>query len=260
MKLCANISLLFTERPMLERFSAARDCDFNAVEIQFPYTEDLAELVLRQKDAEIATPLINVPAGDLMSGGCGLASHPKRRDSFKRAVEQAMVYAETLKIEKVNLLAGCTDPASELEHHYDTFLENLNYCADQFNSLGITTVFEAINTEDMPGFLIHSTEQMLQVIKDLNHNNVAMQYDLYHMSKMKQPISEQLPQIIEHIGHIQFADTPDRHQPGSGNMPFEELMTQIKGLNYQHWVGAEYKPSAITEDSLAWMSYFERSD
>jgi len=244
---------------MLERFSAARDCDFNGVEIQFPYTEDLAQLVIRKNEAEIATPLINVPAGDLMSGGYGLASHPKRRDQFKRAVEQSISYAEALDIEKINVLAGRTDTDIDTQHHYDTFLENLNYCADQFHSLGITTVFEAINTEDMPNFLIHRTEQMLQVIEDLNHNNVAMQYDLYHMSKMNEPISEQLPQIIQHVGHIQFADTPDRHQPGSGNLKFEELMTQIKGLNYQHWIGAEYKPSAITEDSLAWKSYFERS-
>lgn len=257
MKLCANLSLLFTEHPLLDRFAAASDCGFNAVEIQFPYEAPLGELLVRKNDNQLQLPLINVPAGDLMTGGCGLASHPKRRDQFKHAVDECLIYAEALGVERVNVLAGRTDAEFSREQHYDTFLENLNYCADQLKALGVLTVFEAVNTEDMADFLIHNTEHMQQVLHNLNHSNLAMQYDLYHMAKMQQPIAEQLPDIIDNIGHIQFADTPDRHQPGTGDLPFTDLLQQLRNLSYSHWIGAEYKPQGKTAESLEWMELFE---
>ncbi len=259
MKLCANISMLFTEYSLLDRFEAARNCGFSAVEIQFPYGESATDLSKRKRDSDLSVALINCPAGDLMSGGFGLASHPQRRDEFFRAVEQAVTYAEALDVKKINLLAGRADPNVAVEHHRDVFLENLNDCATQLKTLGITTVFEAINTIDMPNFLIHRTEQMLEVLSDLNHDHVAMQYDLYHMAKMQQPIKEQLPDIIHHIGHIQFADTPDRQQPGTGDLPFEDLMRQLNDLNYQQWIGAEYKPSEDTANSLEWKRWYDRN-
>ncbi|MGH1371850.1 MAG: hydroxypyruvate isomerase family protein [Cellvibrionaceae bacterium] len=259
MKLCANLSMLFTEHALLDRFDAARDCDFSAVEIQFPYQQTLSELVRKKRENELEIALINLPAGDLMEGGFGLASHPKRRDAFFRAIEQAAQYAEALDVGRVNVLAGRTDPSFAEEHHRDVFLENLNDCANQLKTLGIKTVFEAINTVDMPDFLISRTDQMLQVISDLNHSHVAMQYDLYHMTKMQQPIKDQLPDIIQHIGHLQFADTPNRQQPGTGDLPFEELMSQLQGLNYQQWVGAEYHPSDSTADSLEWKNWYQEN-
>ncbi len=257
MKLCANLSQLFTEHEFPERFRAARDCGFSAVEIQFPYTEEAPTLKQEIANNQLHVALINVPAGDLMDGGYGLASHPKRRDEFKHAVEQSLLYAETLSVESVNVLAGKLDPDYDREHLYDTFLENLDYCANQLSQHGIATTFEAINSEDMPDFLINCTEHMLKTIRDLNNRHVSMQYDLYHMAKMGEPISQQLPTIIEHIGHIQFADTPKRQQPGTGELPFQELMTQLRGLNYQHWVGAEYKPSGTTASSLEWKDWFD---
>jgi len=257
MKLCANLSMLFSEHSFLDRFNAARDCGFSAVEIQFPYTEQASSLKQEIDNNQLQVALINVPAGDLMEGGYGLACHPKRRDEFKHAVEQSIVYAETLSAERVNLLAGVGDPDYEREHLYDTFLENLDYCAHQLSQHSIDTTFEAINTEDMPGFLINCTEHMLQTIRDLNNRHVSMQYDLYHMTKMRAPISHELPDIIQHIGHVQFADTPQRHQPGTGSLPFEELMSLLKGLNYQHWIGAEYKPRGKTAEGLEWKDWFD---
>ncbi|MAZ88187.1 MAG: hydroxypyruvate isomerase [Cellvibrionaceae bacterium] len=257
MKLCANLSLLFTEHKFLERFGAARDCGFSAVEIQFPYSEQAPALQQEIDNYQLQVALINIPAGDLMDGGYGLASHPKRRDQFKRAVEQCLLYADALAVERVNLLAGNQDPDYDREHLYDTFLENLDYCATQLSQHNIATTFEAINTEDMPNFLINCTEHMVKVIRDLNNRHVSMQYDLYHMAKMREPISQQLPDIIQHIGHVQFADTPDRQQPGTGELPFEELMMLLSSLNYQHWVGAEYKPSNKTAASLEWKDWFE---
>lgn len=258
MKLCANISLLFTEEPLPERFPAAAEHGFAAVEIQFPYTEDLSLLRDKQQQAGIAVALINLPAGDLVHDEAGLACCPRRVDEFKRAVDQCLPYAERLKVDCVNVLAGRCADINRAEHGYETFLRNLEYAADHLRDIGVRTVFEAINTFDIPDFLLHSSAHMQQVIRDLNHSNLAMQYDIYHMARMGEAISEQLPALVSHIGHIQFADTPGRHEPGSGELPLADLWQQLRELRYPHWIGAEYHPSGRTADSLEWMSSFSR--
>lgn len=258
MKLCANISLLFTEYTLLDRFSAALDCGFNGVEIQFPYTTNLNELCRAQAKSGLKIPLINIAVGDLMEGGEGLACAPKKRDEFKRAVEQCLTYAQALGVEQVNVLAGRCLNERQNEHYYDTFLSNLDYAADQLHSIDVGTVFEAINTIDVPHFLIDGVEQMQKVMNDLNHPNLSMQYDIYHMAKMNEPIIEQLPNIIHQIGHIQFADTPDRQEPSSGTLAFTEIFNTIKANNYQGWLGAEYHPSQKTEKTLSWMDLTHR--
>lgn len=260
MKLCVNLSLMYHEHELIDRFSAAKRDSFNAVEIQFPYSNRYQDLHRELQRNEQTLVLINLPAGDLMSGGAGLACHPQKVDEFKFAVDQCLVYAQELDVKCVNLLAGRAENPKRADEHYDIFLSNLDYCADQLQSIQVKTVFEAINTVDMPDFLIHSTDQMLQVMKDLNHPNVAMQYDLYHMSRMAEPIAEQLPQIIGDIGHIQFADTPDRHQPGTGNLPFSQLITQLRGLDYKQWISAEYNPDGPSSDSLDWLQLFNNTE
>ncbi|GAA5317661.1 MAG: TIM barrel protein [Candidatus Pelagadaptatus aseana] len=252
LKLCANISLLFGEYSLCDRFRAALDNGFQAVEIQFPYDTSLSELIEVKRETGLQLPLINVPAGDLMNGGEGLAANPKCRDAFKRAVEQCLSYAEPLGVEKVNVLAGRCYQDTETERYYDQFLHNLDYAADQLQSIGVQATFEAINTFDMPHFLIHSFASMQQVLSDLNHTNVAMQYDLYHMARMGEDLTQQLGSHLPQIGHIQFADTPDRHEPGSGNLNLQPLLQLLRDKGYRHWVGAEYKPSGKTADGLGW--------
>jgi hydroxypyruvate isomerase len=253
LKLCANISLLFNEYPLTDRLAAAADQGFNAVEIQFPYEAPLTDLQQAQQRHQLQIPLINVPAGDLMQGGEGLASSPKQRDAFKRAVDECLVYADGLNVACVNVLAGrCMDEASK-ERYYDTFLHNLDYAADQLASIGVRALFEAINTCDMPNFLIHSVKHMQQVLKDLNHRNLAMQYDIYHMARMNEPVALQLDNLLDDIGHIQFADTPHRHEPGTGELDFHDLIERLARQNYSGWLGAEYKPSDKTDKTLQWI-------
>lgn len=258
MKLCANISLLFTEDPLPERLCSAAAHGFNAVEIQFPYTEDLILLRDKQQQAGVTVALINVPAGDLANDPLGLACAPARVDEFKRAVDQCLDYASRLQVDAVNVLAGRCAEAGRREYCYEVFLRNLEYAADLLRELGVRTVVEAINTFDVPDFLLHCSAQMQQVIRDLNHGNVAMQYDLYHMSRMGEDISEQLPELINNIGHIQFADNPGRHQPGTGKLPLEKWWQQLRELQYPHWISAEYHPAGTTGSSLDWMSWFDR--
>ncbi len=253
LKLCANISLLFSEYPLIERFAAAADQGFRAVEIQFPYELTVPELCKVQQRYDLQVPLINVPAGDLMEGGEGLASVPKQRDAFKRALDECVTYAEALNVESVNVLAGRCHDKAQRERYYDTFLHNLDYAADQLRSIGVKALFEAINTFDMPDFLIHNTAHMQQVLKDLNHGNIAMQFDIYHMARMNEPVADQLTELLCDIGHIQFADTPLRHEPLSGDLDFLTLIQCLIQQNYQGWMGAEYKPAGKTSDGLKWI-------
>lgn len=258
MKLAANVSMLFTELPLLERFCAAKSVGFNAVEIQFPYVEPIVDIKEQLKKHELECVLINVPAGDLMEGGEGLASVPGKEAEFAAALVECLSYVTALGVKCVNVLPGrCLDD-SKRSLYLETFKRNLNTAAGMFKSLGVTVTFEAINTFDMPKFLIHSVEQMLDVIEETECDNIKMQFDIYHMARMEGEDLNNLISCFNHqIGHIQFADVPGRGEPGSGRLDFNEIFETIKNSEYQGWVGAEYKPTKYTQNTLGWMKDIE---
>lgn len=252
LKFTANLSLLFTELDLIDRFAAAKQHGFTAVEIQFPY--DLSPKTLQQvlQNNELKLVLFNVAADDLMQGGEGLACVPEKREQFRHALQQAVDYARVLKPEVINILAGrCFDNA-RLADYTQTFKDNLLLAADMFAPLGIKTVFEAINTHDMPAFIIHSGELMLAVLAELQHPNLFMQYDIYHASRMGADPAQFIRQYADKIGHIQFADSPNRGQPNTGQLDFQQLFSVIEQSNYAGWLGAEYKPVGSTIESLNW--------
>ncbi len=249
----ANLSLLFTEYTLINRFKAAKYAGFNAVEIQFPY--DLSAAAIKNKLDEYGLKLVlfNVAAADLLQGGEGLACVPEKRDQFKQAVFQSVNYAELLKPEAINVLPGrCLDDR-RLEYYRETFHQNLSFAADAFSPLGIKTVFEAINTHDMPGFIVHSGAQMLDVLKHLHHPGLFMQYDIYHLQMMGEKPEQFIAEHADKIGHIQFADCPGRGQPGTGQIDFDRLFSVIEKTTYSRWVRAEYKPAGTTTESLVWL-------
>jgi hydroxypyruvate isomerase len=256
LKFTANLSMLFTEQPLIERFKAAKQAGFNAVEIQFPY--DLSPATVREMLDEHGLKLVlfNVAADDLLQGGEGLAAVPEKRDRFKRAVEQTLEYAERLKPEVINILPGRCLDSSRLEHYLATFKDNLCFAADAFSPLGIKTVFEAINTHDMPGFIIDSTRQMLDILGQLNRPDLFMQHDIYHMQMMGEPVENFIAEHAGQIGHIQFADCPGRGQPGTGQIDFDRIFSAISASNYAGWVGAEYRPVGNTTESLDWLKSY----
>lgn len=248
----ANLSLLFTELDLIERFSAAKQHGFSAVEIQFPYSipAPILEQVLQETGLKLV--LFNVAADDLMQGGEGLACVPEKREQFQLALNQAVSYARFLKPVAINILAGrCFNEARQSEY-LKTFKDNLLLAANTMARLGIKTVFEAINTSDMPNFLIHSGAQQLAILNELNHPNLFIQYDIYHASKMGENAVEFIGQYADKIGHIQFADCPNRGQPNTGIINFPELFKMIEQARYSGWLGAEYKPIGTTSESLAW--------
>ena len=252
LRFSANLSLLFTEVPLQQRFKAASEQGFKAVEIQFPY-ELSAETIRQELDAQqLKLILFNVAADDLLQGGEGLAAVPEKQQQFKLAIAETLAYARTLKPNAINILPGRCFDKTRLSSYQQTFNENLRYAIDAFSPLGIKTVFEAINTIDMPEFIIYSSKQMLAVMQEINHPDLLMQYDIYHMLMMQEDPASFIPQYAYKIGHIQFADCPDRHQPGTGNMDYQQIFSLIKASLYHGWVGAEYKPLNNTLTSLNW--------
>ena len=256
----ANLSLLFTEIPMLERFKAANECGFRGVEIQFPY--DLpAELIYEQLDKnDLELILINVPAGDLMNGGEGLAAVPSKRDKFIEAVKIAVKYAEILRPKCINVLPGCCFENDNLDQYLETFKSNLIYTADVFQGLQIKVVFEAANLIDMPGFIICKNDQLVKLVEELEHRNVFVQYDIYHMHTMNEDYYNFIQKYSNIIGHIQFADSPGRHQPGTGEIDFVNLFKSIEDSEYKGWIGAEYRPSVPTRERLDWFDDFSSNN
>lgn len=253
LKFSANVSLLFTELDLIGRFKAAKQAGFDGVEIQFPYVLEAKTIKTELEQQQLKLVLFNVAADDLLRGGEGLACVPEKRGQFRLAVAQALDYAQLLKPDVINVLPGRCLDKNRLPDYLATFKENLLYAADAFAQLGVRTVFEAINSRDMPGFIIHNGQQMLAVMAELKHANLSMQYDIYHGVMMGDPAGQFISQHADKIGHIQFADCPGRGQPGSGQIDFAQLFLCIGQSGYSGWLGAEYKPQGMTADSLGWL-------
>ena len=257
MRLAANLSLMFTEVPLLERFMAAKKAGFKTVEIQFPYTESIDALVEAKNAAGVDVCLINVPAADLMEGGEGLACVPGKEQEFEDAIKLCFQYAKALNVKLVNVLPGkCLDSKKRGEY-ISTLKKNLKKAASAFSKYNILVTFEAVNTKDMPDFLIHNSEQMHDIMTELNHPNLKMQFDIYHMQIMEGHVDKTIKKYGDLIGHIQFADTPNRGEPFSGNLNFHDIFEDIHFSHYHGYVSAEYKPTVKTEDTLQWMQQFD---
>ena len=250
----ANLSLLFTEVELIDRFKTARQHGFDAVEIQFPYALSAETLKTALEHQQLQLVLFNVAADDLLQGGEGLACVPEKQAQFRQAVAQSAEYARLLRPNAINVLPGCCLNQARQPDYLCTFKENLRFAADTFASLGIKTVFEAINTQDMPGFLIPGGEQMLAVLNEIRHPNLYMQYDIYHAGMMSENPVEFITRHADKIGHIQFADCPGRGQPGTGQIDFANVFSAIEKSAYRGWVGAEYKPLGTTTESLTWFN------
>ena len=254
LRFSTNISMMFREYNFLDRFQVAKDHGFGAIEIQFPYELTPEELFAAKQNAEVEITVINISAGDLSRGGPGIASVPGREDEFKAAVEEAYTYAEKLKPLNINVLAGCPPmDLFEREQCLDVLASNLNYAAVNLGETGATILTEAINTDDRPGFLLDSTSAAIEIINRAGNKDLAIQFDIYHMQIMKEDLIHTMRDNLNRIGHIQFADTPDRHEPGTGEIDFPHLFGAIDKMGWGGWLAAEYVPSHHTENSLEWM-------
>jgi hydroxypyruvate isomerase len=240
---------------MLERFAAARAAGFEAVEIQFPYDTPLPDLVRAKDEAGIAVDLINLPAGDFSTGVRGIAGLPGRAAEFREAVKKGRDYAQALGAKKTNVLAGVLPANAKRQDCLAQLVENLGHAAEALNPFGIRVVVEAINLHDVPGFLVNLTPDALDLAERASagsQRDIAVQADLYHMTRMGEDVPTALANLGARLGHIQFADVPGRGEPGSGGLDWKRLFPAVDRAGYIGFSAAEYNPTRRTEDTLGW--------
>ncbi|MFN3883748.1 MAG: hydroxypyruvate isomerase [Rhodocyclaceae bacterium] len=247
----ANLSFLFGEHDFLDRFGAAARAGFAGVEFHFPYAHDKAALVEVVLTSGVEVVLFNLPAGDWAAGERGIACQPSRKAEFQDGVGLAIEYAEALGCTRLNCLAGI--PAGERDKAIETLIDNLAFAAAVTQRSGIRLMLEPINTKDTPGFLIDTTSQAMQVLDAVGSKNLFLQYDVYHAQRMEGDLAATIERLLPRIGHIQIADNPGRHEPGSGEIDYSFLLRRISELGYAGWIGCEYRPSGMTADSFAWL-------
>ena len=247
-----NVSFMLTEHAFLDRFAAAADLGFTAVDIQSPYEHPPEAVAKALHSAGLTAALHNLPTGDMAARDFGPAAVPGREAEFRAAIEKALVYSRAIGNRRVNLLAGCAPPDQTPERCLEVLTGNLRFAAEAFAAEDIGVMVEPVNGRDVPGFLVQTTESALTLIEAAGGENLSVQLDLYHRQIMQGDLIPALETHLPQIGHIQFADTPGRHEPGTGEINFPRVFEAIDRLGYAGRVGAEYLPSGRLEDSLAW--------
>jgi len=251
-RFCANISMLFGERAFPERFDAAARAGFRAVEIQFPYRWPKDELAARARAAGVEVVQINLPAGEAERGDRGIACDPSRAGEFRDGVRRALDYAAALGCRQMNCLAGIAPEGLPEAALRETFLGNVRWAAAELAREKMTLLIELINTRTIPGFWLNRSSQAVALIDEAGAPNLKLQFDFFHVHAMEGDLATALEAAFDRIGHMQVADAPGRHEPGTGAIDFPALFERVDALGYRGWIGAEYVPSTTTEETLGW--------
>jgi len=251
-KFAANLSMLFTELPFLDRFEAAAKADFKAVEFLFPYAWPAADIKQRLDAHGLTLVLHNLPAGNWEAGERGIACHPDRVDEFRAGVATAITYAKALGVGQLNCLAGKAPAGVSAAVLRQTLVANLAYAANELKKAGLRLLVEPINTFDIPGFYVSGTAQAVALLDEVGADNAFVQYDIYHAQRMEGELAATLQKQLARIGHIQLADNPGRNEPGTGEINYPFLFAHLNRIGYDGWIGCEYKPATNTEAGLGW--------
>ena len=251
-RFAANLTMLFTEQPFLDRFAAAAAAGFETVEFLFPYAHDAAEIRALLDRHGLRLVLHNLPAGDWEAGERGIACHPDRVEEFRAGVTRGIAYAQALGVGQLNCLAGKAPAGVPEAQLRATLVDNLRHAAAQLDAAGLRLLIEPINTFDIPGFFLNRTQQAVDILDEVGAANAFVQYDLYHAQRMEGELAGTLRRHLSRIGHVQLADNPGRHEPGTGEMNYRFLFAELDRLGYGGWVGCEYKPAASTVAGLGW--------
>ena len=251
-KFAANLTMLYNEVDFLDRFAAAAGAGFQGVEYLFPYDFAKDELAGRLADNRLEQVLHNLPAGDWGAGERGIGCLPDRIGEFQDGVGRAIDYARALGCPRVNCLAGIAPDGADPGQLTETFVANLRFAAGKLGEAGIQLLIEPINTRDIPGFFLTGTDQANAVIDAVGSDNLALQYDIYHMQIMEGDLAPTIQANLARISHMQLADNPGRHEPGTGEINYPFLFDFIDRIGYAGWIGCEYKPAAATTAGLSW--------
>ncbi len=255
-KFSANLSMLFGEHDFLDRFDVAARAGFQGVEYIGPYDHAPDVVAARLKKNGLSQVLFNLPPGDWAKGERGIAVLPDRVVEFRAGVDKAITYAKALGCPQVNCLAGIAPADVDRATLEDVFVENLKYASARLKEAGTRLLVEPINTRDIPGFFLTNTKQALALIEKVGSDNLYLQYDIYHMQIMEGDLARTIEANLGRIAHVQLADNPGRHEPGTGEINYPFLYAHLDRIGYAGWVGAEYKPRAGTDEGLGWFREF----
>lgn len=250
-RFAANLSMMFTEVPLLDRFAAAAEAGFKAVEFLFPYAHPAEDVKARVEAAGVEIVLFNMPPGDWDQGERGMAALPERAEEFTSGLETALHYARHLAVPRVHMMAGLASAAnkSARQRYRDALLE----ASDAAGSAGVDILIEPLNGRDMPGYFLNSFDLAAEIIADLGRHNVRLQYDIYHRQILHGDVLRSLAALMPIIGHVQIAAVPERCEPGSGELDDTSIVQNIDRLGYAGWIGCEYRPRGTTQDGLGWI-------
>ncbi|MBU3598099.1 hydroxypyruvate isomerase [Polynucleobacter bastaniensis] len=257
-KFAANLTMLFNEKPFLERFALAKIGGFKAVEFLFPYAFEASEIKSALDNNALKLVLHNLPAGDWDAGERGIACHPDRVAEFRSGVAKAIEYATILGVPQLNCLAGKTPEGVDPTLVHDTFVSNLQFAAAELKKSGLKLLIEPINTFDIPGFYLSKTAQGIAILDAVAADNAFLQYDIYHAQRMEGELANTIQKYFKRIAHIQLADNPGRNEPGTGEINYSYLFDLLARLGYTGYIGCEYKPLKTTEAGLHWMGQYEQ--
>lgn len=256
LKFCANLSYLFTEVPVLDRFEAAARAGFMGVEMLAPYDQPANALRERLDGAGLRLVLINSYAGNRAAGERGMACIPGRQAEFRDSIERTLDYAVTLGCKLVHFMAGLKPDDVAQETAAALYAVNLHWAAERAARAGVRLAIEAINGRDMPTYFLKTQEQAAAIVRAIGSDKVGLQFDIYHCQTMQGDVARRLEALLPIIAHIQVADVPGRHEPGTGEVGWKFLFEHIQALGYQGWIGCEYTPATNTIDSLQWRQSF----
>jgi hydroxypyruvate isomerase len=248
-RFAANLSFLFTELPVLDRFAAAAQAGFRAVEFMFPYDWPATEIRSRLETHGLALALFNLPPGEWAHGERGLAALAGREAEFEKALGLALHYAAALGCSRLHAMAGLTAHGAKRA----TFARNLRAAARLAAPLGIEVLIEPINTRDVPGYFLTRTAQARDVIAEVDEPNVGLQLDLYHRHVAEGDVEAAIAEFAPLVRHYQVASPPDRGEPDRGELDYRRLFNLIEATGYDGWIGCEYKPRGDTRAGLAWV-------
>jgi hydroxypyruvate isomerase len=253
-KFAANLSMLFTEHPFLERFARAKAAGFQAVEFLFPYEYESSAIAHELRRNELEQVLFNLPAGDFSAGDRGMANDPNRVEEFRAGVQEGLNIAAELRCARLNCLAGLRLADVPEETQTATLIENLRYAADAAARVGVLQVVEPLNAFDAPGYFLPTPEAGFAIVERAGHPNLLLQYDIYHAQRMSGNLAATIAARIDLIGHVQIADSPARNEPGTGEINYPFVLQALDDAGYDGWVSLEYRPRHTTETSLRWLT------
>ncbi|QNK31197.1 HPr family phosphocarrier protein [Serratia sp. JUb9] len=252
-KFAANLSMMFTELPFLDRFAAAADAGFKAVEFLFPYDYPAEQLAEQLRQHGLQQVLFNTAPGDAAAGEWGLAALPGREAEARADIDCALEYALALGCPNVHVMAGVVPAGADPAAYRTAFIDNLRYAADAFAPHGVNVMIEALSPQVKPNYLFSSQHQAAVLQAQVDRPNLFIQFDFFHAQLVDGNISGLMQALAGRYGHIQIAGVPDRHEPDSGELNYPWLFEQLDRLGYGGWIGCEYQPRAATDAGLAWV-------